>query len=86
MRRTVLILAAILAPAVASAGDWFFGVGHWGLYTPQPEGGKWFLQLSDFAQIPITGWNWVMGFVGVVTIYGLFRHFQKRHRNTMAEH
>jgi hypothetical protein len=83
MKRSLLILAALLEPVATNAGDWFLGFHGWGIYSPQP--GKWFLQLRGLADIPITVWNSAVGLFAILVICTLLCYVPKSKRIAMAE-
>ena len=85
MKRSVLILVALLMPVATNAGDWFLGFHGWGIYSPQS--GEWFLQLRGVADIPITVRNSAVGLfaVLVIVICTLLCYVPKSKRIAMAE-
>jgi hypothetical protein len=75
MKSSIAILALLLVPFAANAGEWFVGYRGWGGWGVSSIGGDWTLRLGDLADVPLSPVPlalWLLAFLAVLVIGLLF--------------
>jgi len=81
MKSSIAILALLLVPFAANAGEWFVGYRGWGGWGVSSIGGDWTLRLGDLADVPLSPVPlalWLLAFLAVLVIGLLFSTGRKQ--------